>query len=123
MHRILVVDDECLIANTLGLIFRKQGFEVRVSYSADDALQCARSFSPHLLLCDIGMPGRSGLELVDDFDRELPECQVILLTGDYANLVHAREQSAWLRRPARVLTKPCNPCDLLREAGLLLAAA
>jgi CheY-like chemotaxis protein len=123
MHRILVVDDECLVADTLGLIFRKHGFEAKVAYSANDALNCARSFSPDLLLCDISMPNRSGLELMADFNRELPDCRVLVLTGYYSNLVHIREQSGKLRRPTRVLTKPCNPTDLLREAGRILATA
>ena len=123
MHRILVVDDERLVADTLGLIFRKHGFEARVSYSAKDALHCARSFSPELLLCDISMPDRSGLELMADFNRELPECRVLVLTGYYSNLGRVREQSGKLRRPTRILTKPCNPTDLLREAGRMLATA
>ena len=122
MHRILVVDDECLVADTLGIIFRKHGFEAKVAYSAKDALQCARTFAPDLLLCDITMPGRSGLELMADFHRELPGCHVIVLTGYYTNLGRIREQFSRLRRPARVLTKPCNPTDLLREAGRLLTA-
>jgi CheY-like chemotaxis protein len=123
MHRILVVDDEKLVADTLGLIFRKHGFEAKVAYSADTALRCARSFAPDLLLCDITMPERSGLELMADFQRELPECRVLVLTGYYSNLVRVREQSGKLRRPTRVLTKPCNPLELLREAGRMLATA
>jgi CheY-like chemotaxis protein len=123
MHRILVVDDEHLVADTLGLIFRRHGFEAKVRYSASDALQCARTFSPDLLLCDISMPNRSGLELMADFNRELPNCRVLVLTGYYSNLVRIREQAGKLRRPTRVLTKPCNPSDLLREAGRILATA
>jgi CheY-like chemotaxis protein len=122
MHRILVVDDECLVADTLGIIFRKHGFETKVAYSADDALQCARTFSPNLLLCDITMPERSGLELMDDFSREIPECRVLVLTGYYTNLVRIQEQSTQLRQPTHVLTKPCNPHDLLREADRILAS-
>ena len=123
MHRILVVDDEHLVADTLGLIFRKHGFEAKVTYSADAALHCARSFSPDLLLCDINMPNRSGLELMDDFNREHPDCRVLVLTGYFSNLGRIRERSGKLRRAARVLTKPCNPLDLLREAGQILATA
>lgn len=123
MQRILVVDDECLVADTLGLIFRKHGFEAKVVYSAKAALHCARTFSPDLLLCDISMPDRNGLELMDDFNREFPSCRVLVLTGFYSNLGPVREQSGKLRRPTRVLTKPCHPTDLLREAGKILAAA
>lgn len=122
MSRILVVDDECIVADTLGLIFRKHGFEAKVAYSADEALKIARKFSPDLLLCDITMPDRSGLELMADFTRELPNCRVLVLTGYYSNLARVRDQSKNLRRQTRVLTKPCDPSELLKEAGRVLAA-
>lgn len=123
MHRILVVDDESIVADTLGLIFRKHGFETRVAYSARAALDTARVFAPQLLLCDITMPERSGIELMADLHKELPECRVLVLTGYHSNVERVHEQSAALRRPAHVLTKPCNPEDLLREAGQILGPA
>ena len=70
MQRVLVVDDDRLVADTLSLIFEKSGFEAKAAYSADEALECARGFTPHLLLCDVTMPARDGLSLVLDITRE-----------------------------------------------------
>jgi CheY-like chemotaxis protein len=123
MQRVLIVDDDRLVADTLALIFEKSGFEAKSVYSADDALVCARAFGPHLLLCDVTMPGRDGLDLVDDMSRELPGCHILVLTGFYSNLKNVREQAAKLRRPVGILTKPCQPSELLREAAALLATA
>ena len=123
MQRILVVDDDRLVADTLTLIFAKSGFDAMSAYSADEALECARIFNPHLLLCDISMPGRDGLALVCDITRELPSCRIIVLTGFYSNLKGIREQSDKLARPVSILTKPCQPSELLREAATVLAAA
>ena len=123
MQRILVVDDDRLVADTLTLIFAKSGFDARSAYSADEALEFARTFIPDLLLCDISMPGRDGLALVCDITRELPSCRIIVLTGFYSNLKGVREQSDKLARPVSILTKPCQPSDLLREAASVLAAA
>ncbi|MEO6817681.1 MAG: response regulator [Edaphobacter sp.] len=123
MQRILVVDDDRLVADTLALIFVKNGFEARTAYSADQALESARAFHPNLLLCDVTMPGRDGLALVSDVARELPSCRIIMLTGFYSNLNSVREQSNLLGRPVGILTKPCQPADLLREATSMLAAA
>jgi CheY-like chemotaxis protein len=123
MQRVLIVDDDRLVADTLALIFGKSGFEAKAVYSADAALICARAFSPHLLLCDVTMPGRDGLDLVDDMSRELPNCRVLVLTGFYSNLKSVREQALKLRRPVGILTKPCQPSELLREAAALLATA
>lgn len=123
MQRIVVVDDDRLVADTLALIFVKNGFEARAAYSADQALETARAFHPNLLLCDVTMPGRDGLSLVCDITHEFPSCRIIVLTGFYSNLKSVREQSNKLARPVGILTKPCQPTDLLREAASMLSAA
>jgi len=123
MQKVLVVDDEHLVADTLRLIFRHHGFDARVAYSGEEALSSAREFLPELLCCDITMPGKSGLELMNDIARELPDCRILVLTGHYSNLTNIRRMVERLPRQASVLIKPCNPLDLLREAGAMLATA
>jgi CheY-like chemotaxis protein len=123
MQRVLVVDDEKLVADTLSLIFGKSGYDARSAYSADEGLHCARQFHPNLLLCDVSMPGRDGLLLIKDIAQELPACRIIMLTGFYSNINAIREQSVRMKRPVGILTKPCQPADLLREADALLASA
>jgi CheY-like chemotaxis protein len=121
MQRVLVVDDDRLVADTLALVFGKSGFDARVAYSADQALLFAREFKPHLLLCDVTMPGRDGLTLLSDISKEQPACRVIMLTGFYSNLKDVRDHAIKLARPVGILTKPCQPAELLREAAALLA--
>jgi DNA-binding response OmpR family regulator len=121
MQRILVVDDERLIADTLAIIFNKHGFHAVATYSAEEALVCARGFWPDLLLCDISMPIRDGLDLMKDISQEHPNCRILVLTGNYSNLKRVIEQASQLVRPPSILTKPCLPAELLREAGAMLA--
>lgn len=122
-QRVLIVDDDRLVADTLALIFEKRGFDVRAAYCANDALVRAREFRPDLLLCDVTMPGRDGLALVRDVTCELPSCRVIVLTGFYSNLLSVSEESSKLPRPLSILTKPCQPAELLRHATDMLAEA
>jgi hypothetical protein len=55
--------------------------------------------------------------------REMPACRILVLTGFYSNLKNVREHARKLSRPMGVLTKPCQPSELLREAAALLATA
>ena len=119
-QRVLIVDDDTMVANTLALIFKQRGYEARSCYSAKEGLICAREFRPDLLLCDLVMPGRDGLDLVKDFTRELPDCRILVLTGFYANIADVEKHSRELPRPMGILTKPCMPSDLLREANAML---
>lgn len=93
MRRILIVDDEHVIADTLRVIFGKVGFEARAAYSTEDALLSAREFPPELLLCDINMPGRDGLELIQELLREQPDCRVMVLTGSVPGMRRVREST------------------------------
>jgi DNA-binding response OmpR family regulator len=120
-QKVLVVDDDTMVANTLALIFQQRGYEARSCYSANEGLLCAREFRPDLLLCDLVMPGRDGLDLVKDFSRELPDCRILVLTGFYAHLDDVLQHSRQLSRPMGILTKPCMPSDLLREANAMLS--
>ncbi|MDQ2925376.1 MAG: response regulator [Acidobacteriota bacterium] len=122
-QRVLVVDDDKLVADTLSLIFRANGFDAEACYSAAEGLERARIYDPELLLCDVTMPGATGLELAANIDREMPACKILMLTAYSSNAVKVDEQSRRMARPVNVLSKPCRPEDLLREVGTLLKTA
>src|ERR1700733_9751476 len=118
-QRVLVVDDDKLVADTLSLIFRANGFEAEACYSAAEGLERARTYDPKLLLCDVTMPETTGLELAAKIDREMPENRNLMLTAFPTNLAKVGEHSQRMSRPLNVMSKPCRPEDLLREAGAL----
>jgi CheY-like chemotaxis protein len=117
---VLIVDDEPLIAETLGIIFRKEGYTTEVVHTAEDALKFTARTRPHLVVCDIEMPVKDGLMLMEDFGREIPECPILVLTGAYRSLDKVRAQAAKLPQAVSLLTKPCEPALLLIAAGKLL---
>ena len=69
------------------------------------------------------MPGKDGLELVNEITAELPTCRIMVLTGFYSNLKAVREEATRLHLPLSIHTKPCQPDELLREAAAILAVA
>jgi DNA-binding response OmpR family regulator len=121
--RILIVDDDPLVAQTLTLIFSRHGFEAVTAYNADEAVRSVRETAPDLVLCDIDMPGRDGISLMIDLTHEVPECPILVLTGFYSSLNRVQEYIGTLRQRVSVVTKPCQPKDLLRHADELLQVA
>jgi CheY-like chemotaxis protein/two-component sensor histidine kinase len=61
--RVLVVDDNQDAANSLATLLKLQGHEVRVAYSGMAALEMTRTYTPHVMFLDIGMPGMDGYEV------------------------------------------------------------
>lgn len=121
-HRVLVVDDDQLVADTLRMVFLASGFESEACYSAEEALKRARSFAPELMLCDVTMPGEDGLKLAAKIFHELPRCQMIILTGYLTNSARQELEVLRRKRPLTVLDKPCPPELLLEEVSQLLRA-
>jgi signal transduction histidine kinase/CheY-like chemotaxis protein len=62
-HRVLVVDDNTLSAQSMALILKLEGYEVQIAYDGESALQAVRSFRPEAVLMDIGLPGIDGHEV------------------------------------------------------------
>jgi len=122
-QRILVVDDDKLVADTLNLIFLANGFQSEARYSVAAGLERARSFGPQLLLCDVTMPHETGLQLVEQVSKELPETRLLMLTAYSSNQAKVEAHSSQMGRPLKLLNKPCRPEDLLRTANELLATA
>lgn len=120
--RVLVVDDDRLVADTLSLIYNANGYECEARYSAAEGFERAKAFSPALMLCDVTMPEESGLELADRMERNLPNTRVLMLTAYASNAAKVLAQSRRMRRPLKLLSKPCRPDDLLRESQAILHA-
>jgi CheY-like chemotaxis protein len=74
-HSIFVVDDEPVIASTLGEILRRQGLDVTPFTDPFQALQAIQTKAPDFLRAEVVMPGMSGIELAIVI-RETPDCTV-----------------------------------------------
>lgn len=121
--RVLIVDDDQLVADTLNLVFLANGFESEARYSAAEGLDRARSFVPELMLCDVTLPEESGLQLVDKVSRELPGVRLLMLTAYSGNVEKVDAHSSRTGLPLKLLRKPCRPELLLEEATALLKTA
>jgi CheY-like chemotaxis protein len=112
--RILVVDDDAAIADSLQCILTMAGHEAVAAYSAAEALQRARSFHPQLVIADVVMPpGKSGFELAAELRRTIPADRIILLSGN-AGTEELLAQAGPQLEGVIVLAKPFPPRELIR---------
>jgi len=114
--RVLVADDEQVIANTLAIILNQAGFEARAVYSGEKALEELDSFMPDMLISDVIMltPGLTGIEVAIETRKKLPTCKVLLFSGQAATadlLERARAEG----HEFDILAKPVHPTDLLAK--------
>ena len=78
--RLLVVDDNQDAANSLAMLLKLQGHEVRVAYSGMAALEMTRTYTPDAMFLDIGMPGMDGYEVARRI-REAPGLGSVVLAA------------------------------------------
>ncbi len=112
--RILVVDDERIIADSLSAILRAADFETAVAYNGADAVSAAATFRPDIVISDYAMPpGMDGLEATAKIKQLLPGCKVVMLSGQILGREFAPYQTKGYN--FLLLTKPIHPKDLLNE--------
>lgn len=80
-YRILIIDDEPIITSLLEEAFRKDGYECQVAEDGDEGLKIFESFKPQVVVTDLKMPKRSGLQVLKDIKAISPETQVLIMTG------------------------------------------
>jgi len=119
-QRVLIVDDENMIADTLALILNAVGYEAAAVYSGESAMQIAERFKPDILISDVVMGGINGVDVAALISKKQPNCKVILLSGQAstANLV---SQDGSTGRAFEILAKPVHPEVLIDRVRCLAA--
>ena len=110
--KVLIVDDELTIADTLVEILNGEGYEAMAAATGDSALASAQSFLPDIVISDVVMPGINGVELGIRIRRDLPKCRVILFSGQTETsdlLGEARNRG----HEFEIIAKPIRPQTLL----------
>lgn len=110
----LVVDDDEVYRSRLMRALADRGFEVRGAADAEEALVSARKDSPEFAVVDLRMPGRSGLEVVQELAAIDPTTKTLVLTG-YGSIATALE--AVRLGALHYLTKPADADEVLAAFG------
>jgi CheY-like chemotaxis protein len=112
--KVLVVDDERVIADTLAMILSQSGFEARAVYSGEKALELAGIFQPDMLISDVIMADLNGIDAAIRIRALLPAIKILLFSGQAAtaNLLEKARSDGY---EFDILAKPVHPQDLLNK--------
>ena len=120
--QVLVVDDERVIAETLVQILKQAGFEAQCLYDGAAAIDKAKNCPFDFLICDVVMDGVNGIEASIEIQKTLPNCKVLLISGNNATseLLAAAEIKGYT---FDILAKPVHPTQIIGKLRSLSVSA
>lgn len=119
-RRILVVDDEISITESLSAIFTHTGYTVQTAQSAEQAIEIMANWEPDLAILDVMLPRMNGIELAVVLRENHPRCRLVLFSGNAGTQVIA-EEAAKRGNFFEILAKPVHPLFMLDYVASLLA--
>jgi CheY-like chemotaxis protein len=111
--RVLVIDDEPAIADSLAEILNVSGYDAVAFYSGHDAIEFARQGCPDLVISDVIMPKLNGVDTVLSIRELCPATRVLLFSGQ-AGTVDILKRARAKGHEFELLAKPIHPEALLK---------
>ena len=118
-RKILIIDDEPTIADTLAVIFSSSGYVARAVYSAEQALETLEEWRPDLAVIDVVLPGMNGIEFAIFLKASYPACHFLLFSGQpgTSGLLEEAKNKGHL---FEILAKPLHPTFMLATVSEML---
>lgn len=110
--KILVADDESVIADTLRTILNQNGFEATAAYSGEEVVRIASTLRPDILVTDVLMTRMNGIEAAIRVREMLPSCRIVLLSGQ-AIAADLLDQARAQGHEFEIVAKPLPPAQLI----------
>jgi CheY-like chemotaxis protein len=112
-QKVLVVDDEAIIADTVAEILNRSGYDAVACYSGRAALESIEKHCPAIVLSDVVMPGLNGIQLAQSVRKRCPSTRIVLFSGN-ASTARLLQDSSGAKHPFELLAKPIHPLELLK---------
>ncbi len=110
--RVLVVDDEELIAESVAEILRTEGFDAIAAFSGHEAVELAKELCPDIVLSDVLMPDMDGVETAIQIREACPKTRILLFSGQAATS-DLLERAKSKGHQFELLPKPLHPTRLI----------
>jgi CheY-like chemotaxis protein len=111
--RVLLVDDDKIVCQTLAVIFANRGYETRTAESGEAALELIAGWAPDVAILDVGLPRIDGVQLASLIRQQFPRCHILLFSGrpESAGLV---DEASSRGESFEIAAKPVHPDFLLQ---------
>ena len=121
MSNILVIDDNASVRKAITLMLESGGFHVTAAKDGSEGLNAFAAGSPDLVLVDIIMPDKDGIEIIREMRQTRPATKIIAMTGGgrLSNLDFLKMARAF--GAVETLAKPIDPDDLVARVRACLA--
>jgi len=121
MARILVIDDEPSVRDLLNSMLSDEGYEVMEAADGKLAMKLLQEQPADLVITDLIMPEKEGIETIMDLRRDFPEVRIIAMSG--GGIIEAKDYLGMARGMGahRVFEKPFRVADMLNAVRELLA--
>jgi CheY-like chemotaxis protein len=120
MPRILVIDDEPLVRSTVVMILTREGFSVEEASDGKAGIAMFHTNPPDVVITDIFMPNKDGIEVVMELKRSCPRTKIIAMTGGGQMRMMELASSANLLGADHILLKPFERESLLAAVNAAL---
>jgi CheY-like chemotaxis protein len=122
MRRVLVVDDEAPVRRVLGRSLQQAGFDVAEASEGGEAVRKCREQPVAVVLLDMFMPGKEGIETLRELRAEFPEVKVVAMSGGGSYPIFDVLTAARRLGADEVFQKPLSLADLISTLNRLTAA-
>ena len=117
MTRILIIDDDELLRRLLRVTLEQAGYEVVEAHDGYEGLGCFRTARIDLVITDLTMPKKDGLEMIKELRQDAPLVKIVVVSGSDQSLLRRASQLG----VQRVLSKPFRPRELVETVGALVS--
>ena len=122
MRQILIIDDDQQIRSLLKKIFKKEGFRTIEAQDGNEGIQKFREKGADLVITDLVMPGKEGIETIIELKREFPDVKIIAISGGGHNVPDAYLDVAKFLGAIHTFRKPFIPTDLLAVVNQIFSS-
>lgn len=80
MKKVLIIDDQLSIRKLIDEVLNDE-YEIKSTGTAEDAIKICAQYIPDVILLDLGLPEKDGIDILPSLKNMLPECRIIILSG------------------------------------------